>query len=102
LLLTVALRFTTPQAFGYGRSTAESSGSGLDKLEGLLSAQKWQEADEQTKKIVLKDNQGNPLTAPKIRELTPELLDSIDRLWMGYSDGKFGLKIQRQLWQKIM
>ncbi|MBD2079543.1 GUN4 domain-containing protein [Leptolyngbya sp. FACHB-17] len=76
--------------------------SDLDKLESLLSAQKWKEADEQTKKIVLKDNQGNRLTAPKIRELASELLDSIDRLWVGYSGGKFGLKIQRQLWQKIL
>ncbi|MBW4459682.1 MAG: TIR domain-containing protein [Nodosilinea sp. WJT8-NPBG4] len=76
--------------------------SDLDKLESLLSAQKWQEADEQTKKIVLQDNQGNLLTAPKIRGLVLELLDSIDRLWIGYSDGKFGLRIQQQLWQKVL
>lgn len=76
--------------------------SDLEKLEILLSAQKWQEADEQTKKIVLKNNQNNPLTASKIRQFSLNLLDSIDQLWVAYSDKKFGLRIQLQLWQKIL
>jgi hypothetical protein len=76
--------------------------SDLDKLEILLSAQNWQEADEQTRRTILKDNQDKPLKAPKIRQLSLDLLDSIDRLWIGYSEEKFGLKIQRQLWQKSL
>ncbi|MBD2358880.1 GUN4 domain-containing protein [Tolypothrix sp. FACHB-123] len=76
--------------------------SELEKLEILLSAQKWQEADEQTRKIVLKNNQNNPLTASKIRQLSLNLLDSIDQLWVAYSDENFGLRIQSQLWQKIL
>ena len=76
--------------------------SDLDKLEILLSAQNWQEADEQTKRIILKDNQNKRLTAPNIRQLSLDLLDSIDLLWMGYGDEKFGLRIQRQLWQESL
>lgn len=73
----------------------------LERLEMLLSAQKWQEADERTKQIILQNNQGNLLTAPQIRQLPLELLGSIDQLWSGYSEGRFGLKIQRQQWQNI-
>jgi len=80
--------------------TEESSD--LERLEILLSAQKWKEADEHTKRILLKDNQNNLLMAPQIRQLPLNLLDSIDKLWMGYSDKKFGLRIQQQLWQKIL
>jgi len=74
----------------------------LEQLESLLSAQKWREADEQTKKTILKNNDEKPLTVPQIRELPLDLLDRIDRLWMDASDGKFGLRIQSQLWKAVL
>lgn len=73
----------------------------LLKLEELLKTEKIKEADEQTKKLILMENQNNPLAAPEIRQLPLDLLCSIDRLWMEYSAGKFGLKVQQQMWQKI-
>lgn len=84
------------------KQTATKDSSDLEELEILLSAQKWQKADEQTKRIILKDNQNNPLMAPQIRQLSPDLLSSIDQLWTGYGEGKFGLRVQRQIWQKIL
>jgi hypothetical protein len=73
----------------------------LLKLEGLLRAEKIKEADEQTRKLILMENQNKPLMAPEIRQLSLDLLGSIDRLWMECSAGKFGLKVQQQMWQKI-
>lgn len=73
----------------------------LLKLEELLKAEKIKEGDEQTKKLILMENQNKPLTSPKIRQLPLDLLGSIDRLWMEYSAEKFGLRIQQQMWQKI-
>ncbi|MFN6487128.1 MULTISPECIES: GUN4 domain-containing protein [unclassified Nostoc] len=73
----------------------------LLKLEELLKTEKIKEADEQTKRLILMENQNNPLTAPEIRQIPLDLLGSIDRLWMEYSAGKFGLKVQQQMWQKI-
>jgi len=73
----------------------------LLKLEELLKAEKIKEADEQTRKLILMENQNNPLMAPEIRQLSLDLLGSIDRLWIEYSAGKFGLKVQQQMWKKI-
>ena len=73
----------------------------LLKLEDLLKVEKVKEADEQTRKLILMENQNKPLTAPEIRQLSLDLLSSIDRLWMEYSARKFGLKVQQQMWQKI-
>ncbi len=73
----------------------------LLKLEELLKTEKIKEADEQTRKLILMENQNKPLTAPEIRQLPLGLLSNIDRLWMEYSAGKFGLKVQQQMWQKI-
>jgi hypothetical protein len=96
LSLEVASGLTLPK-----QSDPEGN-SDLEKLEIFLSAQKWQEADEQTKRIILKGNQSNLLMAPQIRQLPLELLDGIDQLWTGYSNRKFGLRIQQQIWQKIL
>jgi GUN4-like/TIR domain len=92
----------TPTEHSQTNPLGTSNISPLEKLESLLTAQKWREADEQTKELMLKDNQDKPLMAPQIRELSVELLDRIDRLWMEASDGIFGLRIQLQMWQKIL
>lgn len=79
----------------------ETQSENLLKLEELLKTEKIKEADEQTRKLILMGNQNKRLMAPEIRQLSLDLLDSIDRLWMEYSAGKFGLKVQQQMWQKI-
>jgi hypothetical protein len=73
----------------------------LLKLEELLKAEKIREADEQTKKLVLMENQNRSLTSPEIRQLPLDFLDRIDRLWMECSAGKFGLRVQQQMWKTI-
>jgi len=73
----------------------------LLKLEELLKAKKIKEADEQTRMLIFMDNQNKPLMATGIRQLSLDLLGSIDCLWMKYNAGKFGLKVQQQIWQKI-
>ena len=78
------------------------SSSSLEILEGFLSSGKLKKADKQTKKIILEHNRDAPLTAPAIRELPLDLLASIDQLWRKYGDDKFGLVIQRQLWQQCL
>jgi GUN4-like/TIR domain len=91
----------TPIEYSQREQPGTSNISPLEKLESLLTAQKWREADEQTKELIFLQNQDKPLMAPQIRELSVELLDRIDRLWMEASDGNFGLRIQLQIWQKI-
>ena len=93
---------------GHTNTVAEGSNAlgdqnhDLEKLESLLSVQNWKEADEQTKKILLENNQNKLLTSPKIRQLSLDLLESIDRLWMECSERRFGLRIQKQLWRKCL
>ncbi|MBD2056579.1 GUN4 domain-containing protein [Oculatella sp. FACHB-28] len=84
------------------KQSADTLTEDCTRREELLEAKKWKEADEQTKKLLLVNNQNNSLTAPEIRQLPLDFLDIIDQLWMKYSDGKFGLRVQRQLWQNIL
>ena len=74
----------------------------LEDIEKLLSQSKWKEADKQTCKFVLQNNQDKALKADSARRLSLKLLRNIDSLWVKYSKGKFGLRLQQRLWQESL
>jgi GUN4-like/TIR domain len=74
----------------------------LTELERLLSLGQWKEADQQTKEIILALNDDKKLAVQDIRKLSPELLHKIDALWSRFSDGRFGLRVQKQIWQQSL
>ena len=74
------------------------------KLRDLLAAGKWQEADKETRAIMLKVcNRENKLllTQTQIEEFPCEDLHTIDQIWVKYSNGHFGFSVQKLIWQMI-
>ena len=69
-------------------------------LQKYLAEQNWFEADKETIKVIL------AVTAKEIEELTPEDIQHfpcndlmvIDRLWIKYSDGRFGFSPQLKVY----
>ncbi|MGB3511717.1 MAG: GUN4 domain-containing protein [Microcoleaceae cyanobacterium] len=82
---------------------AEDS-SAYTKLEKLLAAGKWQEADEETYNFILKvtrrDRAGGINTRVIKEKISCEEIRSIDQLWQKYSEEKFGLSIQKSIYLK--
>lgn len=83
------------------------SSVGLDytPLYSLLASSQWQKADEETGAVMLKI--ARRVTAGWLREEDIENfpcqdLLSIDRLWMQYSQGRFGFTVQSQIWETIV
>lgn len=76
---------------------------GIDyrELEKLLQAQEWRKADELTAKLMYKvanrESEGW-LEEEDIKQFPCEDLRTIDRLWVHYSNSKFGFSIQKKLW----
>ncbi len=71
-------------------------------LRNLLAAQKWQEADEETTKVMLRVSQREEkgwLDREAIEEFPCEDLQTIDQLWVNYSHGHFGFSVQNRLYQ---
>lgn len=72
-------------------------------LQQYLAENNWFEADKETIRLILS------ITAKEIEELTPEDIRNfpcndlmvIDRLWMKYSDGRFGFSPQLQTYQEV-
>ncbi|MEM7578738.1 MAG: GUN4 domain-containing protein [Cyanobacteria bacterium P01_A01_bin.80] len=74
-------------------------------LEDLLKTENFQEADKQTKNILLfslekKIDEG--LGKKEIRSLSSDILFTIDELWMKYSNQKFGLSKQKSIWEDLL
>lgn len=73
-------------------------------LQDLLAAARWQEADEQTRRLMLQAV-GLPkeryLSEAEFQEFPHPVLVAIDRLWREYSGDRFGFSRQNQIWRQI-
>ncbi|MBD2257396.1 GUN4 domain-containing protein [Pseudanabaena sp. FACHB-2040] len=73
----------------------------LTGLETLLRAGQWKQADQETLNLLLKiadrEAQGF-LDIESVLRFPCDVLQSIDRLWLNASNGKFGFSVQRKLY----
>ncbi|MCL6749517.1 GUN4 domain-containing protein [Nostoc sp. CCCryo 231-06] len=74
------------------------------QLAYYLAAGMWEEADEETFKVMLEEagqeKQGY-LDIEDIREFPCEDLRIIDKLWVDYSDGHFGFSVQKEIYLSV-
>lgn len=74
------------------------------KLENLLKAHQWKEADRETYLVMLQAVGRQKEGWMRVQELSNfpcTVLCKIDQLWVVYSGGKFGLSVQQRIWRSI-
>ncbi|MEL4896193.1 GUN4 domain-containing protein [Crocosphaera sp. Alani8] len=87
-------------------STLVSQTTGVDytALQKLLKAQNWQKADQITYDLLSKagdqDNSGF-VTSTEYKDISCEDLQTIDRLWLESSQGRFGLSVQQRIYKGL-
>lgn len=69
-------------------------------LNDLLLTQRWQEADQETVRILREINEGW-LRPQDIREFPCSVLIEINKLWVNYSQDKFGFSVQKRIWLQV-
>ncbi|MCT7948854.1 serine/threonine-protein kinase [Ancylothrix sp. C2] len=98
------------QMFGWAnKSPKESdileSDAGVDysQLQNFLASRNWQQADEETKKVLCLGvgKRFGYLDVLDIEKIPPKDLQTIDRLWVKYSEGKFGFSVQTAIFNKV-
>jgi serine protease Do len=81
--------------------TNEPTPAIFQKLEALLKAGKWRDADLETWKLMLKltkrEREGW-LRVDDVKNFPRQELRKMDQLWVKYSNGKFGFSVQKQIW----
>ncbi len=73
----------------------------FQKLEALLKAKKWRDADLETWKLMkklTKREQEGWLRVKDVKNFPRQELRKMDQLWVKYSNGKFGFSVQKQIW----
>jgi eukaryotic-like serine/threonine-protein kinase len=82
-----------------------SSKKGVDyrKLEDLLAAKNWKDADSETYLVMLQavgNKEGDSITNEELLNFPCQDLRTINNLWVKYSDGKFGFSVQKEIYLK--
>ncbi|MEG3864105.1 GUN4 domain-containing protein [Microcoleus sp. herbarium12] len=87
-------------------TTRVISAVGMDyiNLRNLLAAKKWEEADEETARVMCKvagREEEGWLNTESIDNFPCEDLRTIDQLWVKYSNGRFGFSVQKRIYQSL-
>jgi serine/threonine protein kinase len=79
-------------------------GVNYSKLQQLLAAGNWKEADEETGKVMLqvaRRERERFLGIDDIHDFPCEDLRTINQLWLNYSNGKFGFSVQKDIYESL-
>ncbi|MFM5886919.1 MAG: GUN4 domain-containing protein, partial [Dolichospermum sp.] len=95
---------STPQPVSPEIQLKSDVGMDYNKLRDLLKAEKWQEADKETRRVMLavaKREEKGWFNVESIDNFPCADLRTIDQLWVKYSDGKFGFSVQKRIYQGL-
>ncbi len=85
-------------------ATTKPNTQEYERLESLLSAQKFKEAEQETRQIILQlsDSEGKLWADKKSMEkVSCEDIRAVDQLWQQYSNNKFGFTVQKGIFQSV-
>ena len=71
------------------------------KLRDLLKAREWKEADEETALLMLQvvgREEDGWFRSEDLKNFPCSDLRAIDKLWVKYSNGRFGFSVQKPIW----
>lgn len=83
---------------------ASEVGADYSQLEKLLASGKFQEADIETRRLMLSiagREQEHWLDEKSMAEFPCIDLQTIDKLWQEYSYGRFGFSVQNSIWEAV-
>jgi hypothetical protein len=81
----------------------EVKASKYAKLEALLKAGEWKEADQETYLVMIQvigKEEGQGFSRRDLETFPCEDLLAIDQLWVEASNGHFGFSVQKKIWEK--
>ena len=80
----------------------EVSSQEYDQLEELLKQRDWKQADERTSELMVKAaGTKGYLDSSSLQNFPCTDFREIDRLWVKYSDGRFGFSVQKRIWERV-
>lgn len=100
---TKRLDLTAEELAAFEKTTSEVETSRYATLEQLLQTQQWREADQETYRLMITTvgkEDGQYLNSDDLKTFPCDDLQMLDRLWVKYSDGKWGFSVQQRIWEE--
>ncbi|MEC4819388.1 MAG: serine/threonine-protein kinase [Scytonema sp. PMC 1069.18] len=93
-----------PSTSSKNNELSSKKGVNYTRLRDFLKAGQWKEADEETLAVMLKasgrEKEGY-LNSESIENFPCTDLRTIDKLWVEYSNGRFGFSVQKRIWESV-
>lgn len=92
------------QQEGYGEDELVSEvGIDYSYLQSLLATGEWEAADQETIELIAEaiEQDESCIFIEEVDNFPLSDLNTIDRLWVKYSHGRFGFSVQRKIWQAV-
>lgn len=82
---------------------AQGQAVDVSVLRSHLAAQDWSAADAETRRLLDRwiHPGGDILSTPLATNIPPEVLQTLDQLWVEASDGRFGFSVQQRIWAEV-
>ncbi len=100
--LEISPEFLEPEFKEEFKQVSETINSSLyEQLETYLKNGQWKEADKETDRLMLQivgKEADQWLSLEDIQNFPCPELQAIDKLWVDYSNGKFGFSVQKKVW----
>jgi hypothetical protein len=74
------------------------------QLRYFLAAGKWQEADEETARLMLKAvgrDFESSFERDELSKIPCSVLSTLDKIWLFASQGRFGFTVQKKIWESV-
>lgn len=100
---TKRLDLTAEELAAFEKTTSQVETSRYANLETLLQTQQWREADQETYRLMITTvgkEDGQYLNSDDLKTFPCDDLQMLDRLWVKYSDGKWGFSVQKRIWEE--
>lgn len=100
---TKRLDLTAEELAAFEKTTSQVETSRYATLEQLLQTQQWRKADQETYRLIITTigkEEGQGLSGDDLKNFPCEDLQMLDRLWVKYSDGKWGFSVQKRIWEE--
>lgn len=89
-----------------GSVTLEALYKDYAQLRDFLGARQWQQADEETAKLMLKNvgpgDFADSFEPGEIEQIPCSDLHALDKLWLASSGGHFGFSVQKRIWKSTI
>ncbi|MFH7030358.1 MAG: GUN4 domain-containing protein [Heteroscytonema crispum UTEX LB 1556] len=108
------VKSATSYSYSSSKDFTEVVGGYYQKLDELLQAKKWEEADCLTAEIIYEISQDklpepylygiyhqNYVIEEHLKVIPRKDLSTIDKLWVKHSNGRFGFSVQKKIWKSL-